>query len=444
MRRDAAEPLSRGLAWGFLAAPEWTERALVIAGAQTLGHRYRWLGRIARPVVAAYRFAPADRPNELARFILAATPLREHARQAAQRGGPVRIQTIALGTVRMGARRWPVPAVDDLASLAGLLDLPLEQLVWAADSKGLQRRTPAGPLHLYRYRWVSRQHAVPRLLEAPTPLLRAVQRRTLEEVLRWVPVHSAAHGFVRGRSALTNAAAHVAADTVVSLDLRTFFAAITAVRVNGLFRAMGYPESVAWTLTNLCTHQTPVHVITQMPHGGDSSARHQLRAHLRARHLAQGSPTSPGLANIACYRLDRRLEGYAAASGATYTRYADDLAFSGQDIEAGRLISQVTRIAQDEGFRINTTKTRTRTSGQRQMVTGLITNAKIGVPREYHDRLRATLHDARIHGVEAANRSGHPHFRAHLDGRVGWVESVSPARGARLRAQFEAIAWPTS
>lgn len=443
MRRDSAEHLSRGLAWGFLEAPEWTERALVVAGAETLGRRYRWLRQVVKPVVAAYRSAPADRPHELARFMLASTPLREHAGRAVQRGAPIRVRTIALAPARMGTRWWPVPAVDDLASLAALLELPLDQLTWAADTKGLQRRTPTGPLHLYRYRWVSRPSAVPRLLEAPTPLLRAVLRRALEDVLRWVPVHPAAHGFVPGRSALTNAAAHVGADTVVCLDLRTFFATITAARVNGLFRAMGYTESVAWTLTSLCTHQTPVQVLTQMPAGGDSSARHRLRAELRARHLAQGAPTSPALANLACFTLDRRLTGYAATAGLTYTRYADDLTFSGRKVKAARLIRIATVIAQEEGFAINTTKTRVRNAHQRQEVTGLVTNERLGVPRGYHDQLRAVLHDARRNGVEVANRSGHPHFRAHLDGRVGWVESVNPVRGRRLRAEFEAITWPS-
>ncbi len=443
MSRDSAEHVSRGLAWGFLDASDWTERALVVAGAETLGRRYRWLRQVAEPVLAAYRSAPVDRPHELATFLLTSTPLREHSRRAAQRGAPIRLRSIALGPAGMGPQRWPVPAVHDLATLAELLELPLDQLTWAADAKGLQRRTPTGPLHLYRYQWVLRAGTVPRLLEAPTPLLRAVLRRTLDTVLRWVPVDPAAHGFVSGRSALTNAAAHVGADTVVCLDLRTFFATITAARVNGLFRGMGYPESVTWTLTSLCTHQTPAQVLTQMPAGGDPSERHRLRAQLRARHLAQGAPTSPALANLTCFTLDRRLTGYAATAGLTYTRYADDLAFSARKVKVARLIRIATLIAQEEGFAINTSKTRVRNAHHRQEVTGLVTNDRLGVPRGYHDQLRAVLHDARRNGVEVANRSGHPHFRAHLDGRVGWVESVNPVRGRRLRAEFEAIVWPT-
>ncbi|MDN5770018.1 MAG: reverse transcriptase family protein [Microlunatus sp.] len=241
-------------------------------------------------------------------------------------------------------------------SLAGLLELPLDQLTWVADGRGLQRRTAPGPLHVYRSHWVARPEAVPRLLETPTPLLRAVLRRVLDEILRWVPVHPAAHGFVRGRSAVTNVAAHVGAATVVSMDLRTFFAAVTAARVNGAFVNMGFPEAVAWSLTGLCTQQTPVHVLSQMPTGGDSSARHRLRAELRARHLPQGAPNSPALANLVCFALDRRLAGYAAASGATYTRYADDLTFSGSDVAASRLVKAVTGIAAEEGFVVNTTR----------------------------------------------------------------------------------------
>ncbi|MEO3937786.1 reverse transcriptase family protein [Dermatophilaceae bacterium Soc4.6] len=442
MTRDPDEHLARALAWGCLDAPEWTQRGLVAAGAETLGHRYGWMRQVVRPVAAAYHRAPVDRPHELARFLLASTTLLTHTGRARQRGTPVRVRTIALGAAGPGPRRWPVPPVHDLASLAGLLELPLEQLTWAADTKGLQRRTPPGPLHLYRYQWVSRPGAVPRLLEAPTPLLRAVLRRTLEGVLRWVPVDPAAHGFVRGRSALTNAAAHVGAQTLVCLDLQTFFATITVARVKGLFRSMGYPETVAWTLACLCTHQKPVAVLSRMPAGGDSSDRHRLRARLRARHLAQGAPTSPALANLACVTLDRRLTGYAAAAGLTYTRYADDLAFSGREVESARLIRVAGTIAREEGFMINTSKTRVRNAHQRQEVTGLVTNERLGVPRDYHDQLRAVLHDARLHGVVVANRSGHTHFRAHLDGRVGWVESVNPVRGRRLRADFEAIAWP--
>jgi RNA-directed DNA polymerase len=437
------EPLARALAWGFLAAPEWTESALVAAGQSTFGRRHRWIARVVRPVLASYRTPPYERPSELVGYLLNATPLVEVLARARQQRRPIRVASVATVPGRMGDRRWPVPEVDDLVGLASLLELPLEQLVWAADRRGLQRRTPTGPLHLYRHRWVSRPGAVPRLLESPTPLLRAVLRRVLDRVLCWVPLHPAVHGFTAGRSALTNARQHLGTDTVVCLDLQTFFATVTAPRVNGLFVWMGYPEEVARTLTGLCTHHTPVRVLTAMPPGGDSTARYRLRAELRERHLPQGAPTSPALANLAAFGLDRRLAGYAAANGLAYSRYADDLTFSGPDVAVPRLVAVVTEIARDEGFRINPRKTRAQHPGRRRTVTGLVVSGdRTGVPRKYHDQLRAVLHDAATHGPEAANRDLVPHFRAHLEGRVGWVESVNPVRGRRLRAQLESVVWP--
>ncbi|MGI3782774.1 MAG: reverse transcriptase family protein, partial [Janthinobacterium lividum] len=434
--------LARGLAWTFLAASSWTRPALVDAAGVALGHRYRWVPRLVGLVLQTYRYAPADRPYELSCFLLDRTTLREHAQRAARRGTPVRLVVVPTASGAMGVRRWPVPEVADLPALAELLELPLDQLSWVADARGLQRRTPAGPFHVYRHRWVERPGAVPRLLEAPTPLLRAVLRRVLDRILVWVPVHPAAHGFVRGRSAVTHARTHVGAGTVVCLDLRSFFASITAARVDGLFRSLGYPEAVAWALACLCTHQTPVSALSVMPAGGTAAGRAWLRSSLRARHLPQGAPTSPALANLASFTLDRRLVGLAGAAGLTYSRYADDLTFSGPRGSAGRLVSAVGTIARDEGFELNPGKTRVRSADERQEVTGVVVNQRLGVPRDYHDQLRAVLHDAGRNGPAAANRLGHPSFRGYLEGRVGWVESVNPVRGRRLRAQLDAVVWP--
>ena len=435
------EAVARGLAWAFLSVPDWADPTLVTAAAETLGRRHRWLRRVVSEVLAAYHRPPLDRPDELARFLLHGTTLPEHVARAALRGRPVRIVLIPAVPGQMGNRRWPVPEVADLPALARLLELPVEQLDWAADLRGLQRRAPAGPMHLYRHHWVARAARTPRLLEAPTPLLRAVQRRILDRILCWVPLHPAAHGFVAGRSVLSNARPHVDRAAVLGMDLESFFAALTGPRVRGLFRSMGYPEAVAAALTGLCTHQTPVRVLREMPSGGDSTIRYRLRSLLAARHVPQGAPTSPSLANLACFALDRRLSGYAVACDLTYTRYADDLTFSAETIRLAPLVRAVTAIAREEGFRVNPAKTRIRYAGQRQLVTGLVTNERLSVPREDYDRLKAVLHDALVHGPEVANRAGHPDFRAHLAGRISWLEAVNPARGRRLREQLDLIAW---
>ena len=122
----------------------------------------------------------------------------------------------------------------------------------------------------------------------------------LDEVLGPLPVHAAAHGFVPGRSVHTFAALHPGQAALVRLDLRAFFTSITAGRIYGLFRTAGYPEPVAHTLTALCTTRTPHAVSGRIEH--------------RTPHLPQGAPTSPALANLVAFRLDRRLTGLAAAS----------------------------------------------------------------------------------------------------------------------------------
>jgi hypothetical protein len=141
--------------------------------------------------------------------------------------------------------------------------------------------------------------------------------------------------------------------------------------------------------------------------------------------------------------LDRRLAGYAAAAGWSYGRYADDLTFSGSSgLAAPRLVRVVSDIARDEGFAVHPGKTRVMRSSQRQQVTGIVVNTRPTVARATEDRLRAVLHEARLRGPETANREQHPSFRAHLEGRVGWVEAVNPVRGRRLRRELDAITWP--
>ena len=98
-------------------------------------------------------------------------------------------------------------------------------------------------------------------------------------------------------------------------------------------------------------------------------------------------------------------------------------------------------ICADEGFAVNRAKTRIMRQGDRQRVTGLTVNDHINVPRREYDRLKATLHNCARHGPANQNRDNHPDFRAHLDGRITWVENVNPPRGLKLRLLFMAVEW---
>jgi RNA-directed DNA polymerase len=438
--------LARGLGNAFLAG-DWEPDGMLGRAAEALGARRRWLKPLIEQVLTAYPRPPADRPRELAGFIAGNETLIRALGTARKRDHPVRLKEIPPAPTRMADRRpWPVPVLDGESDLARLLAIDVDDLTWFADGKGMQRRAPAGPLHHYRYLWRMTRSGRPRLLEAPLPRLRRIQRTVLDEILALIPVHPAAHGFVPGRSAVTGAERHTGAQTVISLDLTAFFSSLTAGRVFGVFRAAGYPQPVAHLLTGLCTTRTPVRVLADMPAGGGGepgTSSFRQRQLLRSAHLPQGAPSSPALANLCVLRLDRRLNGYATACGATYTRYADDLVFStsGGSPHPDRLIQGVTKIVAAEGLRIQPDKTRVRRADQRQSVTGIVVNTRTNLARRDVDRLKAVLHNAVRDGGPSQNRNGHPDFRAHLLGRIGWVEQLNPQRGRRLRESFDAIVW---
>jgi len=130
-----------------------------------------------------------------------------------------------------------------------------------------------------------------------------------------------------------------------------------------------------------------------------------------------------------------------------YSRYADDLTLSGgtwlisHQADIRRLVA---RIVRDEGFRLNDRKSRLVTRAGRQVVTGVVVNDRPNPPRGEYDRLRAVIHDATQNGPTIANRDGRTDFRGHLLGRIAWVESLNPSRGATLRRSFMRVDWDTA
>ena len=170
----------------------------------------------------------------------------------------------------------------------------------------------------------------------------------------------------------------------------------------------------------------------------------QARRLYRQPHLPQGAPTSPALANLAAHRLDARLAGLARAAEASYTRYADDLVFSGGESFArsiGRFPIHVAAIALEEGFAVQHRKTRVMRQGVRQRAAGVVINQKINITRDDYDRLKAILYNCVRHGPGEQNRAGVADFRAHLAGRVAHVCRLNPERGEKLMRLFERIEW---
>jgi RNA-directed DNA polymerase len=251
----------------------------------------------------------------------------------------------------------------------------------------------------------------------------------LHNIVERLPVHGAAHGFLAGRSTLTNAAVHTNAKLVLKMDVKGFFPTVTWRRVKGVFRRAGYRERVATLLALLCT-ESPREVVQ---HDGTT-----YYVSLGPRCLPQGSPTSPALTNALCLRLDRRLTGLAAKLGWRYTRYADDLTFSLPAAHAGpprlgALIGCVTRVVETEGFAVHPEKTRVARPGGRQTVTGLVVNGDAAprTPRALRRQLRAALHNRKVGKPQPGRESA-----AQLHGLAAYVYMTDPALGRRLLAEI--------
>ena len=339
--------LAGELAAAFLTGP-WKAEDVAESGAACLDRWPSWMTALALSVVAVFRTPPSDRPGELARLI--ETFLAEHAAKAEEPEPPRILRLLAGGgsgqrhstgrLSRRGVARtrpplehdWPIAKIDSADDLAERLELSGGQLAWLADVRGLERTVTAEKLRNYRYLTVARGDGLPRVIESPKARLKEIQRWLLHEILDHVPPHDAAHGFTRGRSVISHARLHTHQETVLRLDLKDFFASIAAARVYGIFVTMGYAPSVAHVLTGLSTNTVAQAVWSRIPRTAERrlvQPRFWLGRQLATPHLPQGAPTSPALANLAAFRLDRRLTGLARASGLRYSRYADDLTFSG-------------------------------------------------------------------------------------------------------------------
>lgn len=325
----------------------------------------------------------------------------------------------------LGQNNLPViDSVDDLVSFLNLRSARDLDLLRRPD--GRRTGAPTTSWSPYIEFSIPKAGGGTRTIAAPTGFLKHVQRRILREILEKIPVHEAAHGFVKGRSIVTNAEPHQEAAVVIKMDLRDFFPTIHFRRIAGMFQEFGYSWQVAQTLASLVTWRKRF--------SDDRVAWPGI--------LPQGAPTSPAIANVLCWRMDARLTGLASKVGARYTRYADDLTFSFEKnpeddgVNVGRFMWWVDQICQQEGFRENTSKRRVLRRGNQQRVTGVIVNSGLFVPRKARRRFRAILENCRRNGVDAEAR-GHKNFRGYLRGFAAYVNMVQPQLGAKLVAEVE-------
>lgn len=339
-------------------------------------------------------------------------------------------------------RALDLPDIPNADALAELLGIHRNTLVWLA-ARPFAGKNGDMCSH-YTLREIPKPSGGRRLLAVPLPELKAAQRSLLRKLLTHLPVHAAAHGFRKGHDVMTGASVHVRKPIVISMDIADFFPSFTFRRVSGYFRNLGYGRGIAIALANLTTERLCWARLKDAkgrwipPKGGPEWER---SIH---PELPQGAPTSPGIANAIVWRMDKRLSALARKFGGDYTRYADDLTFSGFEKMAkhARLfVALVEKIVHTEGLVINKKKTRIMRKGRRQKVTGVIVNKQTNLSRRDFDLLKAILHNCIKKGPSTQNRSNHPNFREHLRGRIAHALHIGPERGAKLKKLFDAIDW---
>jgi RNA-directed DNA polymerase len=284
----------------------------------------------------------------------------------------------------------------------------------------------------YRTFMVPKRRGGQRQIRAPRPMLKQVQGYLRRAITSRLPVSDQAHGFRTGRSIVTNARPHVGSELLLKLDLKDFFGTVDRGRVADLFRGLGYAPSVVALLADVCTL--------------DGS-------------LPQGAPTSPDLANAAALEMDNALQELAATHSIIYTRYADDMTFSGPNVRHARVRDDIKRLVEDHGFVLNTDKTALVSRAGQQRVTGIVVNEKVNWPRDMRRWLRTEIHNLDRLGLDAhlrrqalfhTDRPGPPHgaprtranYRDYIYGHVYALNSARPDEAAKYLALLDALPWP--
>jgi len=319
-----------------------------------------------------------------------------------------------------------LPALSTPKQLANILDITIPQLRWLT-----YHRDATTELHYHRFT-IPKRNGKERAIWAPKPMLKKVQTYINLNILNNLIVHGAAHGFLPGRSILSNAKVHTDSKIILKMDLQDFFPTVTYKRVKGLFRKAGYREQISILLALLCT-EAPREVVE------DQGKTYYVS--MGARSLPQGAPTSPMITNILCLQLDRRLTGLAEKYDWRYTRYADDLTFSLADGDTppntGKLMHIVKQIVKDEGFVVHPKKTRISRKGGSQKVTGLVVNGKDTprVPQDLKRELRATIHNLQQGKPLRENET-----LTQLEGYAAFIYMSDPKLGKKMLRDIREIA----
>jgi RNA-directed DNA polymerase len=286
--------------------------------------------------------------------------------------------------------------------------------------------------HYIRFKLVKKSGGF-RNISAPTKQLKEVQYWILNNILNKIKIDDNVHGFTKNKSIVTNAQNHVNSDVIINIDLENFFPTINYKRVKGMFINLGFSENISTILSLICTEPTIEEVTFDNKKYFISNSE---------RYLPQGAPTSPAITNIICRKLDKRINFLAKKFEFNYTRYADDMTFSGNNDalkNIGKILKYSESIINEEGFKINAKKTKILRKNTSQEVTGIVVNKKMNVDKKTLKKFRATLHQIENSGFEGKNWNDSKDLLSSITGYANFVNSINPDKGKIFLEQIKVI-----
>ncbi len=283
-----------------------------------------------------------------------------------------------------------------------------------------------------------------RVIQTPKRELKYLQRWILKNILETVPSHESCKGFDKQTSIKQNAEGHLNSNVLLKLDLLRFYDSINERRIYGVFKSIGYHPNLAVSLAKICTI-VPNDLFMSSFQKKELSLKNVI-INLNQGLLAQGSPTSPKLSNLICRNLDKRLTGLAAKNSVIYSRYADDITFSGEYENLSRIRKIAYRIIKEEKLFPNYSKTKLIKKGGRFLVTGInVQSDTAKVSRKRKKDIEHHLFHCIKNGVANHTQSANitnRNFKDWLYGSICFVYSIEEEVGKKYFQQFDRIEWP--
>ena len=298
---------------------------------------------------------------------------------------------------------YNLPVIDHLVVLFKALNLTLNDVKMLFYSKN--RRA-----FLYRNVEISKKNGGTRILSVPNDKLKSIQSAINKVILSKFNMSKYAMGFVKGKSIYDNAIPHVNTKTLIKIDIKDFFPSINFYQVFKQFLFFGYGKKVSNVLARICV---------------DANMK-----------LPQGAPTSPALSNFICLKLDARISAYCEKNELIFTRYADDITISSHSKlnknEILRIKNMISTILMDEGFIMNQQKFHYFYQGSRFLITGIVANEKITVPKEKIREIDNAIRYINKYGLE--DHLNHiqcfkDNYIGHLYGLASFIYMVDREKG---------------